>query len=144
MLCIYQIDQLAYERRWCVLSESEFLEHEHANTFSSNLPIFLVVCKSRIIDRYQRSRIRISKKNRQHNGQKKKYKWTNNDLQIITSKVSQSPPWLGWPLWNICVTTDHGYVPLINVNTSRYMAKRKKYKRTNNDQQNIHIKLKIE
>ena len=20
--------------------------------------------------------------------------------------------WLGWPLWNICVTNDHGYVPL--------------------------------
>jgi hypothetical protein len=29
-----------------------------------------------------------------------------------------SPPWLGWPLWNICVTNDHGYVPLV-VNTSR-------------------------
>jgi hypothetical protein len=28
-------------------------------------------------------RIRISKKNRQHNGQKKKYKRTNNDLQNI-------------------------------------------------------------
>jgi hypothetical protein len=26
--------------------------------------------------------------------------------------------WLGWPLWNICVTNDHGYVPLV-VNTSR-------------------------
>jgi hypothetical protein len=25
---------------------------------------------------------------------------------------------LGWPLWDICVTNDHGYVPLI-VNTSR-------------------------
>jgi hypothetical protein len=25
--------------------------------------------------------------------------------------------WLGWPLWNICVTNDHGYVPLV-VNTS--------------------------
>jgi hypothetical protein len=25
---------------------------------------------------------------------------------------------LGWPLWNICVTNDHGYVPLV-VNTSR-------------------------
>ena len=31
---------------------------------------------------------------------------------------SFSPPWLGWPLWNICVTNDHGYVPLV-VNTSR-------------------------
>jgi hypothetical protein len=28
------------------------------------------------------------------------------------------PPWLGWPLWNICVTNDHGYVPLL-VNTSQ-------------------------
>ena len=27
--------------------------------------------------------------------------------------------WLGWPLWNICVTNDHGYVPLF-VNTSRF------------------------
>ena len=26
--------------------------------------------------------------------------------------------WLGWQLWNICVTNDHGYVPLV-VNTSR-------------------------
>jgi hypothetical protein len=31
--------------------------------------------------------------------------------------VIRSPPWLGWPLWNICVTNDHGYVPLV-VNTS--------------------------
>ena len=27
-------------------------------------------------------------------------------------------PWLGWPLWNSCVTNDHEYVPLV-VNTSR-------------------------
>ena len=32
-------------------------------------------------------RIRKSKKNRQHNGQKKKYKRTNNDLQNITQKL---------------------------------------------------------
>ena len=31
-------------------------------------------------------RIRKSKKDRQHNGQKKKYKRTNNDLQNITQK----------------------------------------------------------
>jgi len=31
-------------------------------------------------------RIRISKKNRQHNGQKKKYIRTNNDLQNIQIK----------------------------------------------------------
>jgi len=32
-------------------------------------------------------RIRISKKNRQHNGQKKKYKRRNNDLQNIHIKL---------------------------------------------------------
>ena len=32
-------------------------------------------------------RIRISKKNRQHNDQKKKYKRTNNDLQNIHIKL---------------------------------------------------------
>ena len=32
-------------------------------------------------------RIRKSKKNRKHNGQKKKYKGTNNDLQIIRIKL---------------------------------------------------------
>ena len=32
-------------------------------------------------------RIRISKKNRQHNGKKKKYKRTNNDLQHIHIKL---------------------------------------------------------
>jgi hypothetical protein len=32
-------------------------------------------------------RIRISKKNRQHNGQKKKYKGTNNNLQDIHTKL---------------------------------------------------------
>jgi hypothetical protein len=32
-------------------------------------------------------RIRISKKNRQHNGQKKKYKRTNNDHQSIHIKL---------------------------------------------------------
>ena len=39
-------------------------------------------------------------------------------VEVITSKVLWSPPWLGWPLWNICVTNDHWYVPLV-VNTSR-------------------------
>ena len=32
-------------------------------------------------------RIRISKKDRQHNGQKKKYKRTNNDLQNVHIKL---------------------------------------------------------
>jgi hypothetical protein len=26
--------------------------------------------------------------------------------------------WLGWPLWNICVTNDHGYVSLVNTSRS--------------------------
>ena len=33
------------------------------------------------------TRIRISKKNRQHNGQKKKYEKTNNGLQNIHIKL---------------------------------------------------------
>jgi hypothetical protein len=33
-------------------------------------------------------RIRISKKNRQHNGKKKKYKRTNNDLQNVHIKLN--------------------------------------------------------
>jgi len=32
--------------------------------------------------------------------------------------VLRSPPWHGGPLWNICVSNDHGYVPLV-VKTSR-------------------------
>ena len=37
---------------------------------------------------------------------------------ITDSKVLHLPPWLGWPLRNICVTNDHGYVPLV-INTSQ-------------------------
>jgi hypothetical protein len=32
--------------------------------------------------------------------------------------VLRSPPWLGWPLWNICVTNEHEYAPLV-VNSCR-------------------------
>ena len=39
-------------------------------------------------------------------------------VEVITSKVLRSPQWLGWPLCNICVTNDHGYVPIV-VNTPR-------------------------
>ena len=35
-----------------------------------------------------------------------------------SSKTLRSPPWLGWPLWNICVTNDHRYVPLVNISQS--------------------------
>ena len=40
-------------------------------------------------------------------------------VEVITSKVLRSPPWLSRQLWNICVANDHGYVPLV-VNTSRF------------------------
>ena len=40
------------------------------------------------------------------------------EIEVITSKVLRSPPCLGWLLWNICVTNDHRYVPLV-VSTSR-------------------------
>ena len=39
-------------------------------------------------------------------------------IEVITSKVLRSPPWYGWPLWNICVTNDHGYISFV-VSTSR-------------------------
>jgi hypothetical protein len=42
-------------------------------------------------------------------------------VEVITSKLLRSPQWLGWPLWNICVTNDHGYAPLV-VNTSRVIS----------------------
>ena len=35
----------------------------------------------------------------------------------VSATACFSPPWLGWPLRNICVTNDHGYVPLV-ANTS--------------------------
>jgi len=45
-------------------------------------------CGYRRVWRYQGViRIRISKKNRQNNGQKKKYKRINNDLQNIHIKL---------------------------------------------------------
>jgi hypothetical protein len=39
-------------------------------------------------------------------------------VEVLSSKILWSPPWLVGPLWNICVTNDHAYVPLV-VNTSR-------------------------
>ena len=41
---------------------------------------------------------------------------TQHHDQYIRNNSYRSA-WLGWPLWNICVTYDHGYVPLV-VNTS--------------------------
>jgi hypothetical protein len=37
---------------------------------------------------------------------------------LVKLKILLSPPSLGWPLLNICVTNDHRYVSLV-VNTSR-------------------------
>ena len=39
-------------------------------------------------------------------------------ISFFKRKNLRSPPWLGWPLWNICVTNDHGYVPFV-ISTSR-------------------------
>jgi hypothetical protein len=51
-----------------------------------------------------------------------KFQWLINQLTltdiVIFTVFLRSPSWLGWPLWNICVTNNHGYVPLV-VNTSR-------------------------
>ena len=51
----------------------------------------MIHCAVNIIEEFEHNkwviRIRKSKKNRQHNGQKKKYKMTNNDLQNIHIKT---------------------------------------------------------
>ena len=39
-------------------------------------------------------------------------------LKSSLRKFYGRQPWLGWPLFNICVTNDHGYVPFV-VNTFR-------------------------
>jgi hypothetical protein len=47
--------------------------------------------------------------------------WTKDSSWLSWSyhfEVLRLPPWLGWQLWNICVTNDHGYV-LFVINTSR-------------------------
>jgi len=47
----------------------------------------IIVWKEDFEDTKAAIRIRISKKNREHNGQKKKYKRTNNDQQNIHTKL---------------------------------------------------------
>ena len=47
--------------------------------------------------------------------------WNKGSSRLSWShhfEMLRSPPWLGWPLWNVCVTNDNGYVPLV-VNTFR-------------------------
>jgi len=48
---------------------------------------WLIIFKEEFEDTKGAIRIRISKKNRQHIGQKKKYKRTNNDLQNTHIKL---------------------------------------------------------
>ena len=52
------------------------------NIFTRNFEM----CKEEFEDTKRVITIRVSKKNRQHNGQKKMYKRTNNDLQNIHIK----------------------------------------------------------
>ena len=47
----------------------------------------MVQCQEEFEDTKGVIRICISKRNRQHNGQKKKYKRTNNDLPTMTQKT---------------------------------------------------------
>ena len=44
--------------------------------------------------------------------------WTKGSPWLSWSHQLQSPLWLGWPLWYICVTNDQGYVPFV-LSTSR-------------------------
>jgi hypothetical protein len=36
----------------------------------------------------------------------------------VSWSITRSSPWLGWLLWNICVTNDHWYVLLVNTSQS--------------------------
>jgi hypothetical protein len=76
-------------------------------------------------------RTHVSKKNRQHNGQKKKNRQHNG--QKTEEQTTQ------WPKEEEQTTQWSK-----DRRTDNTMAKRKKNKRTNNELQNRHIKLKIE
>ena len=74
--------------------------------------LFMKLLKEEFEDTKEVIRIRISKKNRQHNGQKKKYKRTNNDLQNITHKTKDptntnltKKPW--WTQVTLTLSTIH-------------------------------------
>ena len=57
---------------------------------------------------------------RRANTQYRVFSW--REKEVITSKVLRSPLWLGWPLWNICVTNYHRYIPRV-VSTSRSLPR---------------------
>jgi phage FluMu protein Com len=76
-------------------------------------------------------RICISKKNRQHNGQK--IPKGNQNLYIKEEQTTQ------WPK-----DTKGAIRICISKKNRQHNGQKKMYKRTNNDLQNIHVKLKIE
>jgi hypothetical protein len=57
-----------------------------------------------------------------NNGQRRKHTFARKGQISVCKKtlwfVFRSPPWLGWPLWNMCVAYEYWYVPSV-VNTSR-------------------------
>ena len=100
--------------------------------YSKENPIFnlvsVLIHQVRRVWRYQREviRIRKSKKDRQHNCQKKKDKSTNNDLQEEFEDTK-------------------GVIGIRKSKKDRqHNGQKKKDKRTNNNLQTLHIKLKIE
>jgi hypothetical protein len=57
-----------------------------------------------------------------NNGQRRKHTFARKGQISVCKKtlwfVFRSPPWLVWPLWNMCVAYEYWYVPSV-VNTSR-------------------------
>ena len=90
-----------------------------AATMRYNAPTLCRNLQSEFDDTKGVIRIRISKKNRQHNGRKKKYKRTNDDLQSINIKLKieyrsltcmeLGPLHIRYPLWS---TTTQGCADL--------------------------------
>jgi hypothetical protein len=60
---------------------------KYSNNINDTLFNICYISKEEFEDTKREIRICISKKNRQHNGQKKKYKRTNNDLQNMHIKL---------------------------------------------------------
>ena len=74
-----------------IVSPLNLLNNHHKTRFSSakinNGWSYGCLTGNQLLEEFEDTkgaiRIRISQKNSQHNGQKKKYKWTNNDQQNI-------------------------------------------------------------
>ena len=60
---------------------------KYSNNINDTLFNICYISKEEFEDTKREIRICISKKNRQHNGQKKKYQRTNNDLQNMHIKL---------------------------------------------------------